>query len=132
MKWILLLPPTSAAALLLWGVGAMIYVFFLWQPAAHARPLILSEDVTQICIGFTASYCDETVGPATSSPTAGPWKACGAHIISLPPTVPVILATPETSSCPDLHRDAPEGVPLSGPSWQSQSNSDDRKINSVQ
>jgi hypothetical protein len=91
MRWILLLPPTIAASLLLCGVVALTYMILLSPPVADSGPLRLSEDVTHICFGFTASYCDETVPligasfSPTSFPDTGPWKPCGAHIISSPP-----------------------------------------------
>jgi hypothetical protein len=94
MRWILLLPPTIAAiaaGLLLCGVVALTYVIPLSPPVPDFGPLRLSEDVTHICFGFTASYCDETVQPIGASfsppsfPDMGPWKPCGADIISRPP-----------------------------------------------
>lgn len=130
MKWILFLPPTIAAALLLWGAGTIVYVLFLWQPAAASRPLRLSQDVTHICVGFTASYCDETIGPAASFPPEGPWKTCGMDIILSPPKVPILLMTPETVPCPDHHRDVPEVLPLSAPASQSHSGGRVDELNS--
>jgi len=130
MKWILFLPPTIAAALLLWGAGTMVYVLLLWWPAAVSRPLLLSQDVAHVCVGFTGSYCDETIGPGSSLPTEGPWKAGGMDIIASPPRVPVLLMTPEPSPCPDLQRDVPEALPLSAPAWQSGSGGSADELNS--
>jgi hypothetical protein len=121
MRWILLLPPTIAAALLLYGMGALIYGLLLWHPVAHSGPLRLSENKTHICVGFTASYCDETVGPGSQFPNTGPWKPCGMDIIFSPPKLPVLLAPTEAAPCRDLHEDSPETPPVSAPTWHSRS-----------
>ena len=122
MRWILLLPPTIAAGLLLFGVGAITYVILLSPPVlsppvVDSRPLRLSEDVTHICWGFTASYCDETVrqiGPSFSPPSfpdMGPWKPCGADIISSPPKA--VLFVPHQGR-PCTPEDLPE-PPITAP-----------------
>jgi hypothetical protein len=98
-----------------------MYGLLLWRPSADSGPLHLSENVTHICVGFTASYCDETVGSGSLFPSTGPWKACGMDIIFSPPKVSVLLVAPEAAPCRDLYQDSPEKPPLSAPALRSRS-----------
>jgi hypothetical protein len=95
MRWILLLPPTIAGGLVLCGVGVLTYVILISPPIADSGPLRLREDVTHICLGFTSSYCDETVGPSPALYRMGPWKPCGMDFITSPPKVAVLLVPHE-------------------------------------
>jgi hypothetical protein len=51
-----------------------MYGLLVGWPVGESSPLRLSEDVTQVCVGFTASWCDETVMPDNLFSEPGPWK----------------------------------------------------------
>ena len=85
---------------MLCGVGVLTYVILISPPIADSGPLRLHEDVTHICLGFTASYCDETVGPSPALYRMGPWKPCGMDFITSPPKVAVLLVRMNVT-CPN-------------------------------
>lgn len=99
MRRVLLLVPILAASGLLIGFGTLMYAMFVDPYIARlgATQLRLSDDVTHVCVGFTASWCDETwrAGPDFIGQT----KSCGVAVISRRPTVPVVWVSDENALC---------------------------------
>jgi len=99
MRRILLFVPIFAASWLLIGFGALLYGLFAdtYITEIGAKQLRLSDSVSYICVGFTASWCDETSKHGDLSPPEGPWKICGPRVISSPPIVPVVMVSDENA-----------------------------------
>jgi len=97
-RWLLFVPVLAASWLLI-GSGALLYGLFVDPYIANlgAKQLRLSDSVTNVCVGFTASWCDETSKRGDLSPPEGPWKICGPRVITSPPVVPVVIVSDENA-----------------------------------
>jgi hypothetical protein len=99
MRRVLLLAPIVAASWLLIGLGTLMYGLFVdsYVTRLGAKELRLSDSLTYVCVGFTASWCDVTSKQGDLFPTVGPLKVCGPRVISHRPTTPVVIVPDENA-----------------------------------
>jgi hypothetical protein len=75
MRRVLLLFPILAANWLLIGFGMFMYGLFvdLYIARLGTTQLWLSDNLTHACVGFAASWCDETWNRSDPSPVIDQW-----------------------------------------------------------